>query len=59
MYLIDKYPKRLEVSHPGTLRMSKSVAIAGDTSDALVPSQQLNERTASLSSKGCLTPATS
>lgn len=34
MYLIDKYPKQLEVSNPGTLRMSKSVAIAGDTSDA-------------------------
>ena len=34
MYLIDKYPKRLEVSNPGTLRMSKSVAIAGGTSDA-------------------------
>ncbi len=31
---IDKYPKRLEVSNPGTLRMSKSVAIAGGTSDA-------------------------
>ena len=34
MYVIDKYPKRLEVSNPGTLRMSKSVAIAGGTSDA-------------------------
>ena len=32
--VIDKYPKRLEVSNPGTLRMSKSVAIAGGTSDA-------------------------
>ena len=32
--MIDKYPKRLEVSNPGTLRMSKSVAIAGGTSDA-------------------------
>ena len=32
--VIDKYPKRLEVSKPGTLRMSKSVAIAGGTSDA-------------------------
>ena len=31
--MIDKYPKRLEVSNPGTLRMSKSVAIAGGTSD--------------------------
>ena len=34
MIVIDKYPKRLEVSNPGTLRMSKSVAIAGGTSDA-------------------------
>ena len=34
MNVIDKYPKRLEVSNPGTLRMSKSVAIAGGTSDA-------------------------
>lgn len=32
--VIDKYPKRLEVSNPRTLRMSKSVAIAGGTSDA-------------------------
>ena len=32
--VIDKYPKRLEVSNPGTLRVSKSVAIAGGTSDA-------------------------
>ena len=32
--VIDKCPKRLEVSNPGTLRMSKSVAIAGGTSDA-------------------------
>ncbi len=32
--VIDKYAKRLEVSNPGTLRMSKSVAIAGGTSDA-------------------------
>lgn len=32
--VIDKYPKRLEVSNPGTLRMNKSVAIAGGTSDA-------------------------
>ena len=32
--VIDKYPKRLAVSNPGTLRMSKSVAIAGGTSDA-------------------------
>ena len=32
--VIDKYPKRLEVSNPGTLRISKSVAIAGGTSDA-------------------------
>ena len=32
--VIDKYPRRLEVSNPGTLRMSKSVAIAGGTSDA-------------------------
>ena len=32
--VIDKYPKRLEVSTPGTLRMNKSVAIAGGTSDA-------------------------
>ena len=32
--VIDKSPKRLEVSNPGTLRMSKSVAIAGGTSDA-------------------------
>ena len=32
--VIDKYPKRLEISNPGTLRMSKSVAIAGGTSDA-------------------------
>lgn len=32
--VIDKYPKRLEVSNPGTLRMSKPVAIAGGTSDA-------------------------
>lgn len=32
--VIDKYPKRIEVSNPGTLRMSKSVAIAGGTSDA-------------------------
>jgi len=32
--VIEKYPKRLEVSNPGTLRMSKSVAIAGGTSDA-------------------------
>ncbi|MBR4257808.1 MAG: putative DNA binding domain-containing protein [Kiritimatiellae bacterium] len=32
--VIDKFPKRLEVSNPGTLRMSKSVAIAGGTSDA-------------------------
>ncbi len=32
--VIDKYPQRLEVSNPGTLRMSKSVAIAGGTSDA-------------------------
>lgn len=32
--VIDKYPKRLEVSNPGTLRVSKSVAISGGTSDA-------------------------
>ena len=32
--VIDKYPKRLEVSNPGTLRIGKSVAIAGGTSDA-------------------------
>ena len=32
--VIDKYPKRLEVSNQGTLCMSKSVAIAGGTSDA-------------------------
>ncbi len=32
--VIDKYPKRLEVSNPGTFRISKSVAIAGGTSDA-------------------------
>lgn len=32
--VIDKYLKRLEVSNPGTLRISKSVAIAGGTSDA-------------------------
>ena len=32
--VIDKYPKRLEVSNPGVLRISKAVAIAGGTSDA-------------------------
>lgn len=32
--VIDKYPKRLEVSNPGTLRVGKAVAIAGGTSDA-------------------------
>lgn len=32
--VIDKYPRRLEVSNPGTLRIGKAVAIAGGTSDA-------------------------
>lgn len=32
--VIDKYPKRLEMSNPGVLRISKAVAIAGGTSDA-------------------------
>ena len=29
-----KYPKRIEVSNPGILRISKAVAVAGGTSDA-------------------------
>ena len=32
--VIDKYPKRIEVSNPGILRISKAVAVAGGTSDA-------------------------
>ena len=31
--VIDKYPKRIEVSNPGILRISKAVAVAGGTSD--------------------------
>ena len=32
--VIDKYPKRIEVSNPGILRISKAVAVTGGTSDA-------------------------
>ena len=32
--VIDKYHKRIEVSNPGILRISKAVAVAGGTSDA-------------------------
>ena len=32
--VIDKYPKRIEVSNPGILRISKAVAVSGGTSDA-------------------------
>ena len=32
--VIDKYPERLDVSNPGCLRVSKSVAVSGGTSDA-------------------------
>ena len=32
--VIDKYPKRIEVSNPGILRISRAVAVAGGTSDA-------------------------
>lgn len=32
--VIDKYPKRIEVSNPGILRIGKAVAVAGGTSDA-------------------------
>lgn len=32
--VIDKYPKRIEVSNPGILRISKAVAVADGTSDA-------------------------
>ena len=32
--VIDKYPKRLSVSNPGGLRISKSAAVSGGTSDA-------------------------
>ena len=32
--VVEKYPKRLVVSNPGSLRIGKSVAVAGGTSDA-------------------------
>ena len=32
--VIDKYPDRMDVSNPGALRISKSVAVSGGTSDA-------------------------
>lgn len=32
--VVDKYPKRIEVSNPGILRISKAVAVSGGTSDA-------------------------